>query len=125
MAELGRMLPNAGAGGQTPVVHATDPYYHLTYDHITPVARRLRFYRALQRGRQKRRLLPVLIIAEPTTIFWLSYVLQLLFFSSFTRLDSRLLLLTEEDLFELQMWMHSYFVCVLIGNIGVVCQSQQ
>ena len=29
--------------GQTPVVHATDPYYHLTYDHITPVARRLRF----------------------------------------------------------------------------------
>ena len=30
--------------GQTPVVHATDPYYHLTYDHITPVARRLRFY---------------------------------------------------------------------------------
>ena len=44
MAELGRMLPDAGAGGQTPVVHATDPYYHLTYDHITPVARRLRFY---------------------------------------------------------------------------------
>ena len=25
------------------MVHATDPYYHLTYDHITPVARRLRF----------------------------------------------------------------------------------
>ena len=124
MTELRRMFSEQ-ARRQTPVVHATDPYYHLTYDHITPVARRLRFYRALQRGRQNRRLLPVLIIAEPTTIFWLSYVLQLLFFSSFTRLDSRLLLLTEEDLFELQMWVHSYFVCVLIGNIGVVCQSQQ
>ena len=38
----GECCPSRRAG-QTPVVHATDPYYHLTYDHITPVARRLRF----------------------------------------------------------------------------------
>ena len=30
-------------GAETPAVHATDPYYQVTYDHITPVARTLRF----------------------------------------------------------------------------------
>ena len=29
-------------GAETPAVHATEPYYQVTYDHTTPVARTLR-----------------------------------------------------------------------------------